>query len=355
MSEVHEGGIVRPAFLAIAAIHVAGQIIVWLPYLWANADVLALDARQLHMAAERVREGAVLYWPWPDFGPHYNTAEYPYPPERIPYPPVLPALLSFLPPMSFHAFARGTHLALLACFWGYAVCLAKLAAGRISLAAVGICGFVLMIFPGTRSAIEQGNVDPLLWLLLGMALVSVRARGAAFACASAVKVYGVWPLAFAACRDRRRVVVGAGVAAVASGAVMLLAMGPAGAIENVQAWFAHVMPVIGQGTFRPFNVSLSFAVIRLAVWAGWEFTPGPLPAIARIYLMAVGIAAPLIAGWLTRRSPAPMQYAIVSCAAVLIAPLCWRSYLPILLAPAALMWHSRMNEARRQAIPYGAT
>jgi hypothetical protein len=339
------GTVVRSVFLVMAALTIAGQVFVWLPYLWMNADLLALDARQLHLAAERVREGGVLYWPWPDFGPHYNTVAYPYPPERIPYPPVLPALLSFLPPMSFQAFTRGAHLVLLVCFWGYAVCLAKLATGRLSLAAVGICGFVLMIFPGTRSAIEQGNVDPLLWLLLGLALVSVRARGSSFALAAAVKVYGVWPLAFAARRDGRRIVAGAAIAAVASGAVMLLAMGPEGALENVRAWFAHILPVIGQGTFRPFNVSFSFAVIRLAVWAGWEFTPGPLPAVARIYLMSVGIAAPLIAGWLTRRSAAPMQYAVVSCAAVLFAPLCWRSYLPILLAPAALMWRRRMDEA----------
>ena len=43
-----------------------------------------------------------------------------------------------------------------------------------------------------------------------------------------------------------------------------------------------------------------------------------------------------VAGWLTRRARPVLQYACVGCAAVVFAPLCWSSYLPLLLVLPAI-------------------
>jgi hypothetical protein len=103
-----------------------------------------------------------------------------------------------------------------------------------------------------------------------------------------------------------------------------------------------MLPVAGQGTFNPYNVSLSFLVLRIARWLGWEYVSGPLGAIPRLFLTIVGIAAPLIAGWLLRKKDERLRYAGVVCAAVFFAPLAWNFYTPLLIAPLALILGQRV-------------
>lgn len=315
-----------------ALAHVAVQLLVFLPNHWRREDVQR-DVTYVYTAAERVRTGEPLYWPWPEYGPHVHTEMGPpYVFERHPYPPVLAAVLAPATTLPFTTFARLWYIPLLVSFWIYAWSLTRLALGRADFWTVLVAGQLLTLFPGTYRALSLGQIDPLLWALFGVALVVPALRGAGFATSAVVKLYAGWPLLFAIGREGRRVLVPALGVAAAGFLVGGLTLG----FGIFFTWAQTMLPVVSQGTFNADNVSLSFAGLRLARMLGWDYVPGPLPGAARLYLTGVGIAAPLLAGWLTRRARPVLQYACVGCAAVVFAPLCWSSYLPLLLVLPAI-------------------
>ena len=325
--------------LVVAVAHLATQLFVFLPNHWRRIDIYR-DVTYLYSAAERVRTGEPLYWPWPEYGPHVHTdMGPPYPFERHPYPPALASILAPATALPFATFARLWYILLLGSFWVYAWCLARLAGGRADAWSVLIAGTLLALFPGTYRALSLGQIDPVLWALFGMALVTPALRGAALATSAAVKLYAGWPLLFAMRREGRRV----GLPALAVLAAGFLISGLTLGFQAFVTWATTMLPVVSQGTFNADNVSLSFAGLRLARTLGWDYAPGPLPPAARIYLTTVGIAAPLIVGWLTRRTRPALQYACVGCAAVVFAPLCWTSYLPLLLVLPAV-WIGTLRE-----------
>jgi hypothetical protein len=189
-----------------------------------------------------------------------------------------------------------------------------------------------------------------LWALFGLALAFSRARGFGFMASAMVKLYGAWPLLVATSREGWRVLRGAGVALALGTAVCALVLGPAAFVGALLDWARYMVPVVGQGTFMvdrvhgAANVSLSFAGLRVARGLGWEYQPGPLPSWARLYLTLLGIGAPLLCAWLTRRMDnAVLRYGLVTVAAVLFAPLCWTTYLPLLLAPLAVAVRLRLD------------
>lgn len=315
------------------------------------------DVYTYYLAAQRVRSGEALYQPWPEYGPHINTAGGPgYPLERYPYPPPLAVLLAPATTLPGVVFIQAWGVLLLAAFWGYAACLARLATLRWTLPGTLLAAAILQLTPGTRIVLAYGNVEPLLWLAFGLALVFPAARGACFTLAAAVKTFGIWPLLLAFREDGRRAVRSA--AAVAGGLALVCSavMGPSDFFGACADWFRYMLPAASQGSFAIFkglgfgNLSLSMAGLRLADALGWEYVPGPLPSWARVYLSLVSVTAPLVAIWWTRSlRNTPLRYAVVTCAAMIFAPIFWTTYLPVLLAPAALC--VRRPELWRDAPP----
>lgn len=336
-----------------SALHLAVQLAHQAPLLWDEAATRQ-DVANYYHTVQRAARGDPLYRPWPEYGPHFATDEHPYPHDRHPYPPFLTAALTPLAGLGPLEFGRAWYVVLFAAFWVYAAALARLATGRVTAVGVVVAGGALGFTPGAWTALQVANVEPVLWALFGAALAFPALRGFGLAASAMVKVYAAWPLLLAVRLEGWRVLRSA-AAAVALGTLAgCLALGPAVFFTSIADWARHMLPVIGQGSWRVdtahngINVSLSLAVLRLARRLGWEYVAGPLPGWARLYLTVVGIAAPLLAMWWTRRLEPALRYALVTVAAVAFAPLCWTTYLPLLLAPLAL-WIRRTNREREGA------
>jgi hypothetical protein len=315
-----------------------GNLFLAFPANWSRGDWY-LDTLYYYTAAERVRTGQTLYWPWPEYGPHVLTEAASYPYERHPYPPFMAPALAPVTRVPYETFARFAYIPLFATFWIYAACLCKLATGRWLIGGTIVAGTLLGIVPGSYMALSLGQLDPILWAVFGLALASSRFRAVGFAVLTMVKLYGAWPLVLSWWYEGRRAVIPAAATVALGVGVGAIVKGPVGYITAFADWIRYMGPVVGQGTFNPHNVSLSFAGLRVLIELGWDFyVPGPLPQWARLYLTIVGVAAPLSTVWLMRRRDPVLQYAVITCVAVLFAPLCWVHYLPLLLAPAAILF-----------------
>jgi hypothetical protein len=260
--------------------------------------------------------------------------------------------------LSFLVFMRGWFLLLLASLWIFAYCLSRLAGGartgRPALRGVIAWGLVLGLCPGTYRALALGQVDPLLWALLGLGLLGI-ARSVFWGLAALVKIFYLWPLVIWAVQPARRQSVREtarsiwpGVALVA--VLVLISVGVCGA-GNYVIWARDVLPTLSQGNFNPDNVSLSMAVLRLARSAGWHYAGGPLPQPAHLWLTAASLLAPLVAWALTRRKSMEARCSCAMAAAALFAPACWTSYLPLVLAPLAVWLGERTAAAAAGTTP----
>ncbi|MBX6364997.1 MAG: DUF2029 domain-containing protein, partial [Gemmatimonadetes bacterium] len=274
-------------------------------------------------------------------------------------PPFLAAGLALLPRMPYTAFANGWLLFLLACIGAYAAVLSRLATGRVRLVPTGAAATLLLFNPATIVALNFGQVDPVVWLLAGLALASASARGPGLALAAMLKVSPIWALGAAVVREGRRTLLGAAAATAVATAVSVAALGPGGFLVACEEWLRYVVPHVGQGQLHslgvaglpdwlPFNnVSIAYAPLLIAHGLGWE-PVGTLPGWIRAYLALIGMAAPVLAaGWTRRRSP-ELQCSAVLTASLLSAPIARMSYLPLLLAPAAVYARERLA-ARRAA------
>lgn len=331
----------RHLLAAAGLVVLAGQVLLLLPFTFDHPE-LAIDAVQLQAAAERIRSEEPLYWHWADYGPHVDAVGgLPRPLDATAYPPLVLTAFALLPDMPFETFAGAWAVVLLVGLWVYAAALARLASGRLTVTGVLVAGFVLAIVPGAGTNIKQGNFDPWLWAAYGWALCVPRFQGAGLSLAASVKVFYIWPLLLAvrdpkAWRDAALVFGGLGVMAAAI-------MGPTDFVQACIGWFREVPAYHGQGTFRPWNVSLSFAALRVARLFGWEYEPGPLPTGWHVYLVVTGICAPIVAAWMLRRATRELRLAGVLCAAVSFSPICWLSYLPLALPMAAVGLRGRLK------------
>lgn len=340
----------RVLLAAAGILHLAFNLGFYLPLQWERTD-RGRDVTFTYEAVKRVRAGEALYRPWPEYGPHVGSGGargvFAYPRDRYPYPPLLPAALSALPPAPYLPFARAWLVVLFAAFWAYAACLAKLATGRTGVLGVLTAGMAVGLVPGSYLALLLANPDPLLWALVGLALAAPAARGAGFALAASVKLYSAWPLLLAARLEGRRVWLPALATLAVLAAVGAAATGPAGYAAAWWDW-RHMLPVIGQGMLHPENYSVSMASLRLARRAGlWEYGTGPAPLPVRVYLSVCAVGAPLLFLRLSRRWSPRLRYAGLNVVAVFFAPLAWNIFLPALLAPAAVWWGERRAPPRR--------
>ena len=294
------------------------------------------DAYQLYDHSLAIRAGTPLYRPWPDFRPDMPG---PYPLGRVPYPPfITPALAPFMT-WGFPAFAQAWLVLLLLGAVVYALCLGYLTAGRMSLVYSAHWLMALLALPPVRIALLGGNVEPLLWAAFGLALVLAPVRGPALAAIALVKLWAIWPLCAVASRRngaRGRVLLSAGGTALAAAAASALVLGPTRFVQSCLDWITYTLPVVGQGFAWSYNVSLSYAVLRVIGALGGAYAGGALPTLARVWLATVGVTAPLLTAWYLRRRSEQLQLAGVAAAAVLFSPVCWLYYLPIVFAAVAV-------------------
>ena len=90
-----------------------------------NRDVLAY-----YLVSDRIQKGEPVYWPLPETGPHNPSI-----PLYL-YPPVFSSILAIMPPTSFVKFAQIWTFLLYTAFWIYAVCLTRLAVGRVTFSGI---------------------------------------------------------------------------------------------------------------------------------------------------------------------------------------------------------------------------
>lgn len=322
----------RNTFLVLAILHVVFQLGWWLPMHLTFKD----DNRDLfvyHRAAQHAARGEKFYAPLENYGPDQV-------PGTFLYPPVFAAAILPLGHLSLPDFARLWYCILLLFFWIYAATLAYIATGRLSVRGVLVAGLLSAMFPGTMQGMSLGNVQPIINALWGLAFAcGARAQGMALAAAALIKIHPLLSLLLAWRHQK--------ASRWPSIAVLLIGIVVGIGFFGWQAhldWWRYVRPVVSQSTFFSSNISLGFLPLRLWEMAG-GYHGGPLPAWARLYLLIIGLGAPLWTLWLLRRAEPRLQTACVGCSAVIFAPLCWIYYWPMLLVPLALLIRQKVSQA----------
>lgn len=333
VNELINSNKIRHVLLVLAVLHLLLLMCYSLPKRVLRTDKNR-DLLAYYLVSERIQKGGAVYWPLPQIGPHDPS------PNLYLYPPVFASLLGFIPTKSFVTFSKTWTILLYLMFWVYAVCLARLASGKVSLSGTLIAGLVLTLFPGTHSALSLGNVDPFLWALFGLALVIPTLRGSGLMAIALVKPWAVWPLIWSF-REGKKVLIGSLLVTFIGTSLGMFVIGPTKFFSNCSIWIREVLPSLGQGSWSLGiwgNWSLSFAVLRVIKALDlWNYQGGVLPLWARSWLLLAGISAPLLSGWLLRLKSKVLQLSVMGCTAVLFAPTCWTYYLPLLLSPIAVI------------------
>lgn len=280
------------------------QLTVWLPLHARRTDTDNLDFTVYRNAAARVAAGLPLYE-----GCAAPAAE--QPPSCYLYPPPLAVALAPLASVSDRAFQAGWYAFLIVAFWAYAAGLARLA-GRGAATGVLAAGLLLQVFPGTTVTMSFGNVDMAVWAVCAWALAL--GSGPLAGLAAAVKVYPGWLLLR---RDR-----GALLGALAALGVL-----------------AATVPVVGLHAFVEWRRALAILSSVPSV-AGNVSLPHLLGLHGTAATMLPLLGAPLMA-FLARGLARPVRAGLVLAVSVLLAPLCWWYYAPILLLPAAALFAPR--------------
>jgi hypothetical protein len=339
--------LLRRFLLLLAVANVGYQLFVKLPAQWLETSP-SREAYDYYLASHRFLDGEKLYRPWPEYGPRIiSDYEHPYPADRFPYPPPVAVAISPLVKTQFYIFGWRWSMLMFAAFWVYAWCLAKMAKDNPTGQDILLAGLAISFVPWSTVPFFTGIIDPIMWALFGLALVTPF-RGAAFMASAWVKLYALWPMLFAWRREGNRILKQALVVFIIG-----FAIGSLAGVRSYYDWAKDFLPVISQGTFFKHNLSLSFVGLRFARLLGWRYEIGPLPLLARIYLDVMEVIGPLLFGWLSRKKKPEIQYACVTAGAILFGPLCWTTYLPILLAPATLLlreWLEEPTAAQTEAV-----
>jgi hypothetical protein len=282
-------------------------------YPMADADVYA-------MAGRHALTGQPLYPLTPAGDPRTPEGEY------LPflYPPPFAALLAPLGMIPQYAAVRVLKALTFLAFWLFAAALCRLAIGRPTWRGTLGAALVATLTPGAYFNLVSGQVDPFLWLLLALALLTPLS-GVLLSASCLVKPFAAWPLALAVWRQPRRVLPQAMVTL----SIGVLLGGLVCGWEAYTQWL-HYTPQRMYGViFVPQNLSLSLLPLRLL---GWQ----ELPSWGRLFLMGMYFLGPASVAWLARRRPLDLQLAWVAAAAILFAPFSRLYYLPLLLVPLAL-------------------
>ena len=315
--------------ILVSIFHAVAMFVYSYPSRMARTDT-ERDLVAYYLLVERMNSGHDIYAGVYERGPH--SAKY----AVYQYPPVLSSVLHLLPEMSFETFARLWTTMLYLCFWIYAACLAKITFRHFTFVGLMIVGLFLTLFPGTHMALSLGQIDPLLWALMGISLISTSARSGVLVLISLIKPWALFPLLFVLHEERRSFVT----ASMVAGFFLLLGVFTRGLnvyFNEWSFWFAYILPSLGQGSWSADNWSVSFVLLRiLDLFSFFGDRDGVLPLWARIWLLFCGVAVPLIVGFYMLKKNIMLKIAVVGSCAVVLSPLCWITYLPAILTVMAL-------------------
>ncbi len=310
--------------MMVAWAFTAATAVVMLPREMMNPSWSDRDVPSNWLAQRRIQDGEPLYPPMSK-GKVVEHGDFWYL-----YPPVLAPALSLAPRMSFVTFSRCWSVLLFASFWAFAAALARIAHGRATPSGWAAWVFIAGAFPGAAVGLGFANVDPVLWALAGwgVALSGAR-RGALLALVAVVKPYAVFPLAFAAARDRRAF---AGAAAALAGSVLvgMAALSPGGFVRASLHWLTEVLPHVAQG-WAGLNLS---PTTPIGDWLGLPWIP-----------VFLGVLAPVVVGVMLRHRSPRLQVACVLVAGVFASPYVLIPYLPLALVPIAVFVSSHHPRA----------
>lgn len=348
VSRIQSSRLLANAVLVMAILHLVFLFAVWVPTNW-PPDVKDIDSSIYYAVAKKAAAGVSLYTPKPEYGPDQRPFEYLY------LPPFAAAIIPFgwLPET---IFARLWFSIQLGFFFLFPALLVKLRGVALNWRSYLIAYFFLGgclgsgICPGSIRAVALGQIDAMIWVGFGMGILWLlsaaprrqMAAGIVLAAAALPKIYVGWALIRVA-RQRPQAFV-AGMAVLASGLLLgLVICGPG----SYATWLRYVPAQVGQGTFNTDNYSLTMAVLRVGRVLGWEYHSGPMTGLPVLWLKVSSLAAPALAVWLTRKQHPAMGAALCAITAALFGPICWTSYLAILLVPAAL--GLRLSDEKRTA------
>lgn len=311
------------ALVVLGALHLLYQLFVIMPIAFERTDPYR-DAIVYYHAAVRLRDGANVYQPWPQYGVQMT-------PFRFFYSPPFLLLVRPLAGLDFLTFTRVWCTILLVPFWIYAFCLSRLATGKWEWKSALVFGLLVNIPLRGYAAMILGQFDPFMWMLFGLALTT-RNRAGWLALATLVKIHPVWSLCLALAQGGKRAWKSAALFAIPALALSFVLVGA----HNWSMWWPATQPVASQGTFNSDNWSLPFLGLRAAHELGFLAASGPLPSWAKAYLSVCALTGPLAIMFLTRKMSPELRLALVACAGVLFAPLCWTLYFPLFLLPVAV-------------------
>ena len=327
--------------MGLAIFHFAMQLIVVMPRNLAVTDHEE-NIQIYYSAAQHASVGEPLYFRQPVGTPIVNGGYL--------YCPFFAAvLIPIATILSFKTFVQIWYLIMFAAFWVFAWCLARLYFDdKIDIRKVLIWGLILDLFPGGYEAFSVGQIEPLLWALFGLGLVSI-ARPTLWTLCTFVKPFYMWPL-FAEIVDAARskgikVLFRSLIPAIIIAIALVFCGGIICGWDSYLIWVRDVLPTLSQGSFNSGNVSISMAILRAARFMGWQYSGGPLPALAHLWLTATAILAPMLTWFLLRRHSTQIKSAALVAAAILFAPVCWTYYLPLLLPLFALLFQRRNHES----------
>jgi len=345
--QIHHSKLLGTALFALAIFHLVIQLIVVMPR---NLTVTGREdnIQVYYQAIKNVHNAQPVYRIQPNYGPDHEV-------EGVYiYPPTFAAILSPFSAIPFTWFVRLWYCGMFVAFWVFAWSLARMSFGdQVDLRRALIWGVILDLFPGGYAAFSVGQIEPLLWALFGIGLLGF-ARSLLWAADAFVKPFYIWSLlAYIGdvwSKNGLKVLLSKLMPAVAFTAVLVLAGGLICGWDSYVVWVRDVLPTLSQGNFNAGNVSLSFAVLRIARYCGWHYAGGPLPLVAHIWLTVVSIGAPLLVWRVLRRASEPLKYACMAAAAILFSPVCWTYYLPLLLPPVAILFHHRSSDLLMDAM-----
>jgi len=327
---INKSWLLSRTVLCASFLQIVLQVTWWLPHQWNRIDA-DRDVFVYYNAANDALHG----------NPLYNFAQIQDAFNRTPsylYLPQFAAITSPLGYLRYIDFSRMFYIAELAAFWVFSYTLACLARDRPTFRDVATWGLILGITPKVYFVMGIANVDPMLWAFLGMALIST-GRGAWLCVLAQIKVFYAVPLLLSILREGKQIAVPAAIAAIVGFSIGVSVCG----VHSYVDW-QYAAKSATQGRFLTANVSISFAVLRIARDLGWHRADGPLPMLAKIYLDLAGIVGTSATAYLARKLENRSYYVVCTLGALLFGPFCWDFYLVIAIILLAL-WVRGVAEA----------
>ena len=315
------------AFLAIA--HLVFHVFWWLPYV-AKFTAVGGDTTIYFAAAFGVYRHLQPY----SLGYHYSPS---HPPITYVYWPQLAILLSPLTSLGHPAFARIWRYILTFAFWVFAWSLAKIVQGRATFPGVCVAGMIIACMPDTYVVLWNGNADPILWALVGVAFATQRTCEW-LTVAAQIKTYVITSLCLIVAHEPvtwRRV-----VPILVVGFLISWIFCPGW----IHPWLLAVGPIAHQGSFFGSNISLPMAILRLIRVCGWHYDGGLLPGWAQMILVGSSLTLEVLAVIVSLRIRITYRYPILLLLSGLAQPLCWPCYLTSGLVIVALRLREYSHE-----------